>query len=139
MQRLHKMKCIKCFSTLLRKVEGRGDILGIKVCKGALILSHLLFANDYFLFCRAIDSEVETLHAISASFEKSYGLVVNFAKSKCFFRKNTYQNVQDNILGFLGVFECIGTSKYLGIPSMVGRKRKTIFNYLRDGIWKKGM
>lgn len=27
--------------------------------------------------------------------------------------------------------------KYLGIPSMIGRKKKSIFNYLRDKIWKQ--
>lgn len=101
------------------------------------VLSHLLFVDDYFLFCRAIDKEVETLQPILSTFGKSSDLAVNFAKSKIFFSKNTQYSTTNNISSFLGVSECLGTAKYLGLPFMIGRKNKVLFNYLRDIIWKK--
>lgn len=42
--------CIKGLSTLLKEAEGRGDIHCIKVCIGAHVFSHLLFADDFFYF-----------------------------------------------------------------------------------------
>jgi hypothetical protein len=42
--------CAEGLTTLIKKYEGRGDIHGIKVCLGAPSLSHLLFADDCFLF-----------------------------------------------------------------------------------------
>jgi len=35
------------------------------------------------------------------------------------------------------VLECLGTGSYLGLPSMIGRKKKVVFKYLKDTIWKK--
>jgi len=37
--------CVEGLSVLLKKLESRGDIHGIKVCRGAPILTHLLFAG----------------------------------------------------------------------------------------------
>jgi len=31
----------------------------------------------------------------------------------------------------------LGTGKYMGMPSMIGSKKKAISNYLRGRIWKK--
>lgn len=37
----------------------------------------------------------------------------------------------------LGVVEGGSVGKYLGIPSMVGRIKKEVFNYVRDCICKR--
>jgi len=37
----------------------------------------------------------------------------------------------------LGVTGAIGSGKYLGLPSLVGRSKKTVFTFLKDRIWKK--
>lgn len=34
-------------------------------------------------------------------------------------------------------WECLGTRRYLGLSSMIGKKKKVVFNYLKDKIWKK--
>lgn len=63
--------------------------------------------------------------------------MINFQKSEIFFNKNTPSNVKDNISSLLCVSECLGLGNYLGMPSMIGKKKKAIFNYMRDKIWKK--
>lgn len=45
--------------------------------------------------------------------------------------------MKEQISAKLGISECLGTEKYLGMSSMIGRKKKTVFDYLRDIIWKK--
>jgi len=37
----------------------------------------------------------------------------------------------------LGVQDVLGTGKYLGLPSMIGRNRTTIFSYIKDCVWHK--
>ena len=45
--------CDEGFSALLRMREERGSLHGVQVAPGAMPLSHLLFADDAIIFCRA--------------------------------------------------------------------------------------
>jgi hypothetical protein len=37
----------------------------------------------------------------------------------------------------MGVKHVLGTGTYLGLPSMVGRRKKETFAYIKDRIWKR--
>jgi hypothetical protein len=37
----------------------------------------------------------------------------------------------------MGVQYVLGTGKYLGLPSMIGRNRTTVFAYVKDRVWQK--
>jgi hypothetical protein len=37
----------------------------------------------------------------------------------------------------MGVRHVLGTGIYLGMPSMIGRSKKSTFAYIKDRIWKK--
>jgi len=41
------------------------------------------------------------------------------------------------IINVLQASESIGTRKYLGMPSMIGRNKREMFGYLRDSVWRK--
>ena len=45
--------CVVGLTSLLTKVEHDGRIHGVSVCRKAPKISYLMFANDFFLFCRA--------------------------------------------------------------------------------------
>lgn len=47
----------------------RGDIIGITICKGAQTITHLLFADDGFLFFRESPRETEKTKAILDVYE----------------------------------------------------------------------
>lgn len=122
-------------SCLLKYVEAKGDIHGIKVCRGAPILSHLLFVNDCFLLHRSTQKEVESLHVILKHFEVAFGLVVSEVWN-FFSNKNTPQSTWSHLSFILRVTKCLRIGKNLGLPSMVGRKKNAIFNYIKQRIWK---
>lgn len=52
---------VEGLSTLINKAIARGYIYGVQICRGAPKVSHLLFGDDYFLFCRVNPSEVNHL------------------------------------------------------------------------------
>lgn len=37
----------------------------------------------------------------------------------------------------LGVYNDLGESKYLGLPSLIGRLKKTVFNFIKERVNKK--
>lgn len=129
--------CAEGLSALIRKAEGRGDIHGIKICRNAPIVSHLLFADDCFLFFRAEESEAMIMKEILSTYENASGQSINLQKSEIFYSRNVLEPVENSITNILGVQQVLGTGKYLGLPSMVGRSRKSTFKFIKDRIWKK--
>jgi hypothetical protein len=129
--------CAEGLTTLIKKSEGRGDIHGVKVCRGAPSLSHLLFADDCFLFFRADIREAQSMKKILNDYEGASGQAINYAKSEVYFSRNTPDTIKNQITDILGVTEVMGTGRYLGMPSMIGRNKRAMFGYLRDRMWKK--
>jgi hypothetical protein len=129
--------CAEGLSALLRQAEARGDIHGIKICRNAPIVSHLLFADDCFLFFRANIVEAEVMKNILSTYEAASGQAINFQKFEIFCSRNVPNVVQMSVAECLGVNAVLGTGKYLGLPSMIGRSKKNTFNYIKDRVWKK--
>lgn len=74
--------CAEGLSVLLKKLEARGEIHGIKVCRGAPLLTHLLFVDDCFLFCRANEKEAQALSEALKKYEEASRQPINLQKSK---------------------------------------------------------
>ncbi|GAU48531.1 hypothetical protein TSUD_98640 [Trifolium subterraneum] len=127
----------ECLTALIHQAVGRGDLHGVRICRGAPEVSRLLFADDCFLFCRANVAEVNELMRILHTYETASGQEVNLVKSEVFISRNMSQAAKEDLSRILGVKLVLGTSIYLGLPSMVGRSKKAIFSYIKDRIWKR--
>jgi len=124
--------CAEGLSALIRQAEARGELHGAKVCRNAPIITHLLFADDCFLFFRATETEAHTMKTIMAIYEAASGQAISLPKSEIYYSRNTRADVQNNITSIVGVQAVLGTSKYLGLPSMIGRSKKATFNFIKD-------
>ncbi|XP_045822393.1 uncharacterized protein LOC123915300 [Trifolium pratense] len=129
--------CAEGLTTLIRQAEARGDIHGVKICRNAPIVSHLLFADDCFLFFRANINEAEAMKNILNTYDAASGQSINFQKSEIFCSRNVSGDIQNSVATCLGVHAVLGTGKYLGLPSMIGRSKKSIFSFIKDRVWKK--
>ena len=47
------------------------------------------------------------------------------------------ENKREAICTKLGMHQCTGKGKYLGLPFLVGRSRRQILQYLKERVWKK--
>lgn len=121
-------------TSLIHQAEARGNLPGVKICRGAPTITHLLFAADCFLFSRVNPKEIFYMKTILDTYEKASGPQVNFQKSKIFFSKNVSSGGKDNLVGVLGVNTCLGTGRHLGLPSMVGRSKKALFKFIKDRV-----
>lgn len=71
------------------------------------------------------------------SYEIVSGQAINFQKSAIFFSSNVRRDKQDEIKSLLGVSNDLSNSNYLGLPSLIGRSKKSVFKYLKDRVWKR--
>jgi hypothetical protein len=118
-------------SALIKQAEQNNSLHGIKICRKAPSISHLLFADDSFLFFRANMDETNTLNGILDTYANAFGQMINMQKSEILFGRNVSQAHRNTLS------ECLGTGKYLGLPSMIRGSKKAIFNYIKDRIWNR--
>lgn len=81
--------CSEGFSNLIKQSMGKADLLGLKISRNGPSITHLLFADDSLLFCKADTKHIQCLKQILQKFEVSSGQKVNLEKSFVFFSKNT--------------------------------------------------
>ncbi|GAU41353.1 hypothetical protein TSUD_390390 [Trifolium subterraneum] len=124
-------------TALIKQAIWRGEIHGVKICRGAPVVSHLLFADDCFLFCRANIIEATHLMSLLDTYGAASGQEINLSKSEVFFSKKLSKAAQEDLSGIMGVKHVMGTGTYLSLPSMVRRSKKATFGYIKDRIWKK--
>ena len=114
-----------------------GDIRGISICRNGPRLTHLFFADNSLLFCRASIQECQHILDILLTYERAFGQQLNRDKTILFFGKNVHQGIQYAIISLLGVSEVKQYEKYLGLPSFVGRRKKASFQYIKKQVWAK--
>ena len=101
-----------------------GDLRGFLLCKNGPQILHLFFADDGLIFCRVKMSDVQTIQSTLALYERAFGQKINGTKTNLFFGKSVLESTKTDLKNFLGVSEIKEYEKYLGLPAMVGRKKK---------------
>ncbi|GJT41078.1 reverse transcriptase [Tanacetum coccineum] len=129
--------CAEVLSSMIRKSVTQGYIHGVKVCRGAPTISHLFFADDSIFFSRATEEESCRLKSILDQYCRASGQVINYEKSEISFSANVEQHVRSRILESLSVREVAYQTKYLGLPSIIGRSKKVVFQSILDRIKRK--
>ncbi|CAH9109059.1 unnamed protein product [Cuscuta epithymum] len=124
-------------SALIRKQEAEGRFCGVAVAKKAPKVSHLLFADDSYLFFRANREECQVVKDILKTYEILSGQIINFDKSSVSFSSNVVAEMRDELCLLLGVNQEVVRSKYLGLPALVGRKKREILLYLKERVLKR--
>jgi hypothetical protein len=78
-----------------------------------------------------IYSYVTNFKHVLDTYEAASRQAINYKKSAITYSRNTGTNCRSLINNFLGIVESMGHGKYLGIPSMIGRDKKSISRLLR--------
>ena len=129
--------CAEGLSALINKAARNQALHGISVCCGSLRVTHLLFADDSLLFCQANGQECRKLIEILVLYGEVSGQVINTDKSSVFFSQNTPQATKDEVLHFIGPMQDTRHTKYLGLPSLIGRSKTQIFAAIKERVGKK--
>ncbi|KAL8121460.1 hypothetical protein AgCh_018259 [Apium graveolens] len=126
--------CIEGFSALIHKYEIRGLIQGIKVAQKAPHISHILFADDCYFFCKASIESANQVMTMPQVFEQASGQKVNVDKSSVFFNRNTGSDLKQELCNKLHFNEANENISYLGIPSLITRSKSAVFGYVKEKL-----
>ncbi|KAA3482988.1 reverse transcriptase [Gossypium australe] len=109
-------------------------VKGASASRRGPAISHLLFADDCMLFGEATEKGARILKDIIQEYEMCSGQCVNFGKSTIFYSSNTTEESKVAVSTLLGVRSSSSPERYLGLPNMVGRRKKEAFQNLVDII-----
>ena len=109
--------CTEGLNGLINQAAQQGHIKGYSLCRNSPRLTHLLFADDSLLFCRATIEECQRVLDILEVYGRCSGQQINRSKTTIFFSKSTSDNTRNQIKLALGVPEIIQYERYLGLPS----------------------
>ncbi|XP_071933219.1 uncharacterized protein [Coffea arabica] len=109
---------LKTFTTK-KEFSRCGKLKGITINAQAPSISHLLFADDTFLFGRASLEETANFQQVIQLYERASGQCVNFDKSAITFSTNAAQDVRTAISQLLHMSIVELHEKYLGLPLVI--------------------
>jgi hypothetical protein len=90
------------------------------------------------MFCRADKEEVtQLMNKINNTYRQASGQLVNFNKSDIMFSKHVQNDAKETIEQILPMQRVDHFSKYLGMPTYIGRTKNRVFNFIQDKVWKK--
>lgn len=116
----------------MHKKEQSGSLNEICICEDAPNIHHLPFANDSFLFEKAIIDECVMIQRILDIYSQASGQAVHFLKSSVAFSANTGAREQISIAGFLRVELVERHERYLGLPTFVGKNNKQTVAFIKE-------
>jgi hypothetical protein len=137
--------CAEGLSSLLLFEEEVGGIDGVRVCRNALSVSHLLFADDSLILMKADMTNATSLQQVLDTYCANSGQMVSLSKSSIFFSPNTNVLLRSEICEALHINTEALSDKYLGLLALVGADRSDCFEHFIERIiqringWKEKM
>lgn len=124
-------------STLLIHNEQLGNFQGLRVCRRAPNVSHLLFADDSLLFFKADVDQAQIIKSVITTFENCSGQLLSPSKCSLLVNESLDQDTSEQLRAVLGVERVDFEAKYLGLPTPNGRIRCGLFQPLEERFHKR--
>ncbi|XP_074328104.1 uncharacterized protein LOC141666017 [Apium graveolens] len=126
--------CIEGFPSILKKYECQAMLGGIRVARGAPSITHMLFVDDSYIFCKADTKEASRVVSLLQMFEKASGQKINEQKSSVFFSRNVSSICRREVCTILKFTEADESSHYLGLRNCIGQKKSTMLGYIKEKV-----
>lgn len=125
---------ILCAEVLSRLVAKEVRIQGIKVCREAPAISHLLYADDLLISCRANNENVQALLGCLETYCSWSGQAINTEKSSVMISCNTAAPIKRFTKDTLGLKNLGDYVVYIGNKLVIGKNKSKEFNRLKERL-----
>lgn len=122
---------------MLQKEALIGSISGIRVCRRALEITSLLFADDSLLFFRATAEQAGRIKRALSIYCRGIGQMINYDKCSILFNEKLDPVVMEEVRRELSVNIAAFEAKYLGLPTAEGRMKAEKFQAITDRLVKR--
>ncbi|KAL9665185.1 hypothetical protein QQ045_020596 [Rhodiola kirilowii] len=129
--------CAEWLTHTLKKYQEEGLIKGIRICRGAPVIRHLMFADDWLLLLKAKKESLDWIRCILQKYEDVAGQKVNLAKSEVVCSKNIVEEYRVQISEGMRMKLVNAHSAYLGLPVTFGNRKTALFRSLEERILRK--
>ncbi|KAL9688307.1 hypothetical protein QQ045_032728 [Rhodiola kirilowii] len=129
--------CSEWLSYSLSNLQMERNIEGIKISRGAPLVTHLMFADDCLLLFKVSDSTADSMSSLLRNYERISGQIVNHNKSELVLSPNVLESVKTEFQIKLSVKLVGHHDKYLGLPLSLKRKLTLNFSGLIDKFGNK--
>lgn len=111
-------------------------ISGISLSSSCPAISHLFFADDSLIFCKASIPEIYVVKRTLLDYKKASVQKINFDKSVLWFSPNVKMKFRKYVQSIMGMSLVSSLGNYLGIPSSLSRSKNRDFARIKDKLWK---
>ena len=129
--------CANILSISLTQAESSNKLKGVKVGRSGISFTHLLFANDSFLFFKKDDHSLDTLQKILEWYCIVLGQCINLSKFDLYCSPNMPIEEQKALAQTLKVNLIQNPSKYLGINFKLRGNKVADFQFLIEKLNSK--
>ena len=126
--------CMEILSRLIQNKQSQGKLTGFKFSQNSPAISHLLFADDVFIFCKATLSEAHEVLDTLKQFSLITGQTINYSKSGVQYSQNIPNRHRRMIRNILKIKEMRDKEKYLGTPLFLGHTKIVMFDDLINRV-----
>ncbi|KAF5449841.1 hypothetical protein F2P56_030246 [Juglans regia] len=124
--------CTEGLIALLKEAECEQLLRGIRVCRGAPMITHLLFADDGIIFCKADGETARHLQLVLEKYEVASGQKINRDKTAMVFSKNVEASKQRELLDLWGLRRYQQYDTYLGLLILLGDLKPKLLKVLKQ-------
>lgn len=121
-------------SRMLSNAEASGKISGIKISRTSPRISHLMYAEDLVIYCKANIEEATEVVKCLTKYCECTGQRINWDKSMVHFSSNVLAADQRDLCHSLSMKECTHSSTYLGNSFFQFGKRKEAFKGILEKL-----
>ncbi|CAM8968303.1 unnamed protein product [Rhodiola kirilowii] len=129
--------CAEWLTYAIKRYQELGYMRGVRICRGAPIITHLMFADDCILFLKASRDVIPYVSSLLKSYEEISGQKVNLMKSEVVCSKNVQESVRNAIVDRMGMKIVDAHSSYLGLPIIFSNKKVDLFRIIEEKVLRK--